>query len=185
MWVHRAFYDSLRFVLPFANAKHQCARRKDFPGRRDYFNARPEAAASRGFYPIPRSFRGLTSRKALKNARSAGCVPQNPRVDHAVSKRIRQRIGKHRRKPVECGSRTVEERKLTSAQREFERRYLYAGTQKRSVVFKTIVCSRLWHDCAYTTSPYRNLNCFYMRVHQRASFLAALARNLGLFPRFT
>ena len=30
-----------------------------------YFIPRPETAASRGFYPIPKSFNGLRSRKAL------------------------------------------------------------------------------------------------------------------------
>jgi hypothetical protein len=30
-----------------------------------FFIARPETAASRGFYQIPRTFRGLKSRKAL------------------------------------------------------------------------------------------------------------------------
>ena len=33
--------------------------------RRARFSARPETAASRGFYPIPRSFKGLKSREGL------------------------------------------------------------------------------------------------------------------------
>jgi hypothetical protein len=36
----------------------------DLPRRNAYFTARPETAASRGFYPIPRSFKGLKSQKA-------------------------------------------------------------------------------------------------------------------------
>ena len=46
--------------------------------RRACLSARLETAASRGFYPLPRSFKGLTSRKALKNARSVGAVPHRP-----------------------------------------------------------------------------------------------------------
>ena len=85
---------------------------------------------------------------------------------------------------MECGSRTVEKGKLARAKRKLKRRDLYAGTQKRRVIFKSIVRGCFGNNRAYMTSPYRNLYCVYMRVHQRVSFLAALARNLGLLPRF-
>ena len=40
-----------------------------------YFYCPLGNSSSRGCYPIPRSFWWLTSRKALKNARSVGSVP--------------------------------------------------------------------------------------------------------------
>ncbi len=63
-------YHSLHICESMADAVHYTfakalGKRVRLPRCRDCFSARPETAASRVFYPIPRSFRGLKSRKAL------------------------------------------------------------------------------------------------------------------------
>ena len=70
-------YRSNAAFSKFIRAVHLAHSRNATPfsaPARKQLSSHPKTAAPRGFYPIPRSFRGLNSRETLKNARCVGCV---------------------------------------------------------------------------------------------------------------
>ena len=110
----------------------------------------------------------------------------HPRINDAITERIRQRVRKNGRQSIKRRCGTIQKRKLDKAplQRKLKRSDFNAGTEEIAIIFKSVMRSCFRHYSPDMTPPKRNFNCIYMRIHQHTAFLDAAARTLGRPPRF-